>query len=333
MTIPNKPNYSHGSTGEEPETSIDYQNGDPVDESEFDYFIYTEFHKIGQLIDYLEEVDSNGDGVVDEADSANLYKDNDIDTNGDGKVDAADQADNATLVKDNDIDSNGDGKVDSADQADNATLVKNNDIDTDGDGKVDLAQQSDNSEQLGGRSPSSFSDDPHGNSQHSESYTTATEAADAAPVQSVNGSTGNVSVPSPSLHRYDDEISVPESTSGFQFWKTVNFNGGAPSYFQVGLGAGQETEANIRADVYFKNGEMERYEVNVDVPSNTGGSNYYTQDSYRNFYVDLESRTSSVMDDITNDGFVIDYIDFYYEGITAGDGATAQYEIFTQEGY
>ena len=98
MPIPNKPNYTHGSTGTEPATSIDYDNGDPVDESEFDYFIYTEFNKIGELIDFLDEVDSDGDGVVDEADTANAYKGNDIDSNGDGKVDEADRADEADAL-------------------------------------------------------------------------------------------------------------------------------------------------------------------------------------------------------------------------------------------
>lgn len=176
MTIPDKPNYSHGSTGEEPETSIDYQNGDPVDESEFDYFIYTEFHKIGQLIDYLEDVDGNGDGVVDEADSANNYKNNDIDSNGDGKVDAADQADNATLVKDNDIDSDGDGRVDAADDA---ITVKGNDIDNDGDGKVNAADDADT---VGGEPPSNFADTNHGNEEHDNDFTTLAEVNASADV-------------------------------------------------------------------------------------------------------------------------------------------------------
>lgn len=140
MPVPDKPGYSHGSTGTQPDAPIDYQNGDPVDESEFDYFVYTPFNKIKQLIDFLEELDADGDGVVDEADTANLYKDNDIDSNADGKVDAADQADNATNVKGNDIDSDADGKVNAADQADELVgdLELNGSVVKDGTGPVTL---------------------------------------------------------------------------------------------------------------------------------------------------------------------------------------------------
>lgn len=98
MTIPNKPGYSHGSTGTEPSSPIDYQNGDPVDESEFDYFIYTPFNKIKELIDFLEEVDSNGDG----------------------KVDAAEAADSAASVDGADVD----GQVSSAQSANVADQAK-----------------------------------------------------------------------------------------------------------------------------------------------------------------------------------------------------------------
>ena len=141
-SIPNKPRYSHGSTGTEPSSPIDYTNGDPVNQSEFDYFIYTPFNRIKGIIDFLNAVDSDGDGIVDEADDAvnvtATYKGNDIDTDGDGKVNSADVADSAQTYKGNDIDSDGDGRVDQADVADQATRfeVRNTDPNDPDDGQV-----------------------------------------------------------------------------------------------------------------------------------------------------------------------------------------------------
>lgn len=139
MAIPDKPTYTHGSTGTEPAQPIDYANGDPVDADEFDYFLNTPFEKIKDIIDTLNDF-SNGDEVVANAtDAANVtgtYKGNDIDSNGDGKVNSADTAD---AIKGNDIDSDGDGRVNAADTAE---LVKGNDIDSDGDGIIDEANNS-----------------------------------------------------------------------------------------------------------------------------------------------------------------------------------------------
>lgn len=162
MPNPDKPDYTHGSTGQKPSQARDYQNGDRLDADNLDYFINTPFEKIKAIIDTLVTIDSDGDGVVDRADSAvtadsaDAYKSNDIDSDGDGKVNSADQADNATTVKGNDIDSDGDGKVDSAESADSATTAtdatnvtstyKGNDIDSDGDGKVDNADKIDGQE-------------------------------------------------------------------------------------------------------------------------------------------------------------------------------------------
>jgi len=154
MSNPDKPDYTHGSTGQKPSQARDYENGDRLDANNLDYFINTPLEKIKAIIDTLVDIDSDGDGVVDRADSAvtadsaDAYKGNDIDSDGDGKVNSAEQADNATTVKNNDIDSDGDGKVDSAESADDATNVtstyKGNDIDSDGDGKVNSADQADN---------------------------------------------------------------------------------------------------------------------------------------------------------------------------------------------
>lgn len=119
MSNPNKPSYTHGSTGTEPSSAIDYANGDDLDADNFDYFVNTPFEKIKEIIDRLVAIDSDGDGKVDEAEQADdatnvtsTYKGNDIDSDGDGKVNSADTAD---TVKSNDIDSDGDGVVDSAD--------------------------------------------------------------------------------------------------------------------------------------------------------------------------------------------------------------------------
>ena len=95
MPIPNKPGYTHGSTGSQPGSPRDYASGDPVDANEFDYYVNTPFETIKDIIDALNNLDSDDDGTVD----------------------AADQADNATKVKGNDIDSDGDGVVNEADVA------------------------------------------------------------------------------------------------------------------------------------------------------------------------------------------------------------------------
>jgi len=99
MPNPNKPDYTHGSTGTKPDPQ-DYDNGQPLDANVFDYYINELFETLKDVIDQLNVIDSDGDGVVDEADYANdanasTYKSNDIDTDGDGKVNNADTADTA----------------------------------------------------------------------------------------------------------------------------------------------------------------------------------------------------------------------------------------------
>jgi len=141
MSNPDKPDYTHGSTGTKPASGTDYENQDPLDADNLDYFINTPFEKIKEIIDTLTTIDSDGDGVVDRADSAGTadsasqVKGNDIDSDGDGKVDSADQADNATTVKGNDIDSDGDGIVDEADAVDGYDIQKNG---TDGTGIINF---------------------------------------------------------------------------------------------------------------------------------------------------------------------------------------------------
>lgn len=75
VDTPNKPAYTHGAQGTEPDSAIDYANGDAVDAEDFDYFVYHEFDKIRAIIDVLNAIDSDEDNVVDAADGASQYQD------------------------------------------------------------------------------------------------------------------------------------------------------------------------------------------------------------------------------------------------------------------
>lgn len=88
-------NHSHGDTGAKPPDSLNFADGDIPDPETFDWFWSEVPTAINDHAALLESIDSDEDGVVDQAA----------------------QADNATTVKDNDIDSDGDGRVDSADVA------------------------------------------------------------------------------------------------------------------------------------------------------------------------------------------------------------------------
>ena len=141
------PNFTNnfpdwGDTGTSPPNGFQYSSGDQVREDHLDYLWYEVDTLAESLLNEFERYDSDNSGVVDEAEVAQSlvggtdaisYKGNDIDVDGDGVVDFAETS---TLVKGNDIDSNGDGTVD---EADSALTYKNNDIDSDGDGTVDEA--------------------------------------------------------------------------------------------------------------------------------------------------------------------------------------------------
>lgn len=96
---------SWGEAGESPADGFFYSGGDQVNEKHLDYL----WNSVRGLEDdvqaALSDIDSNADGIVDEADYANdadasTYKGTDIDSNGDGKVDAADSADSANQLSD-----------------------------------------------------------------------------------------------------------------------------------------------------------------------------------------------------------------------------------------
>ena len=86
---------SWGESGSSPADGFFYEGGDQVNEKHLDYLWDSLKTLENQIRSALTDIDSDGDGVVDEADTANLYKGNDIDSDGDGKVDAADTADTA----------------------------------------------------------------------------------------------------------------------------------------------------------------------------------------------------------------------------------------------
>jgi len=145
MANPNKPSYTHGSTGTQPASAIDYANGDPVDADNLDYFVNTQFEKIKQIIDQLEAIDSDGDGVVDAADAAtdadaSTYKGNDIDTDGNGVVDAADDAN--TLAGNGpdhyELDVEDDGTL-AVSAVPNVNFGSNISVSNDGDGTVTVS--------------------------------------------------------------------------------------------------------------------------------------------------------------------------------------------------
>jgi len=95
--------YSHGDTGKKPATSLNFESNERPQSEHFDWWWYSVIQAINNHADEFDRLDSDDDGVVDKADSANdadasTYKGNDIDSDGDGVVNAADYADNADKV-------------------------------------------------------------------------------------------------------------------------------------------------------------------------------------------------------------------------------------------
>lgn len=82
-----------GEDGEFPQDGFFYKSGDQVNEKHLDALWNGLQEQESEIQSALGDIDSDKDGVVDEADTANLYKNNDIDSDGDGKVDSAEVAD------------------------------------------------------------------------------------------------------------------------------------------------------------------------------------------------------------------------------------------------
>lgn len=79
-----------GSSGSQPTAGFQYEFEDRVNEKHLDYLWNALYNFEDETRSALTDIDSDADGVVDEADTASLYKDNDIDSDGDGIVDEAD---------------------------------------------------------------------------------------------------------------------------------------------------------------------------------------------------------------------------------------------------
>jgi hypothetical protein len=111
--------HQHGASGTKPPQDQDFQDGEYPNPEEFDWFWNQVPNAINSHADALEDIDSDGDGKVDAADTA-------------------DSATTANKVKGNDIDSDGDGVVDEADSADQARRVevRNNDPSSPSDGRM-----------------------------------------------------------------------------------------------------------------------------------------------------------------------------------------------------
>ena len=101
--VRDKFSISWGDTGTKPTDGEDFESGERPDAQKFDWKWYNTIDKINKIWDELTRLDSDDDGQVDAADTADYandadastYKGNDIDSDGDGKIDAADTADNA----------------------------------------------------------------------------------------------------------------------------------------------------------------------------------------------------------------------------------------------
>lgn len=83
-----------GSSGTKPEDGKAWEEGENYWASHVNYIWNNIRTALSDIENWVNTVDSDGDGVVDEADYANdadasTYKGNDIDSNGDGEVDWA----------------------------------------------------------------------------------------------------------------------------------------------------------------------------------------------------------------------------------------------------
>jgi hypothetical protein len=100
----NRFDYSHADVGSEPVNALNFKKGERPKAGHFDWFWYSVIQAINAHADEFDELDSDDDGVVNEAD----------------KVDGWDKADIKTWVGDS-------ANVPNADQANNADKVDGKD--------------------------------------------------------------------------------------------------------------------------------------------------------------------------------------------------------------
>jgi hypothetical protein len=105
MTLYGERFPTHGDVGERPPDNFQFSGGDPYNAAHVDYLWSNLHHLENEVVEMFES------GI-----NATTYKHQDIDEDGDGIVDAADYAysGNATTYKHNDIDVDGDGVVNKA---------------------------------------------------------------------------------------------------------------------------------------------------------------------------------------------------------------------------
>jgi len=78
-----------GDSGQSPSDGFFYQGEEQI-AFEHQNYLWRSLYELNQdTLDAAVDIDNDEDGVVDGADTANLYKDTDIDTDGDGVVDGA----------------------------------------------------------------------------------------------------------------------------------------------------------------------------------------------------------------------------------------------------
>lgn len=68
--------YTHGDTGSEPDTALDFQKNDRPNAQNFDWLWYTVTEAISGHAEEFDRLDSDDDGVVDAADGAATWSNN-----------------------------------------------------------------------------------------------------------------------------------------------------------------------------------------------------------------------------------------------------------------
>lgn len=184
--VRDKFSISWGDTGTKPTDGEDFESGERPDAQKFDWKWYNTIDKINKIWDELTRLDSNDDGQVDAADTADYandadastYKNNDIDSDGDGKVDAADDADTLGGESASAFADSNHGNEEHSSTFTTLTEVNNNADVPD----ADYADSAGNADTVDGEHAGAFADSNHGNEEHSSSFTTLTEVNNNADV-------------------------------------------------------------------------------------------------------------------------------------------------------
>jgi len=169
--------YTHADVGSKPSTALNFIKGGRPNAGHFDWFWYTVIQAIKGHADEFDRLDSDDDGVVNEADKVDGWDKTDIKdwVGNSGSVPNADYADNAGKVGGNTftdiqnwVNNNADvPNADHADQADNTSKVEgntfidiqnwvNNNADVPNADHADQADNADNADKLDGQDAAEF---------------------------------------------------------------------------------------------------------------------------------------------------------------------------------